>query len=160
MLSGLGLALALALAAPAVVVHGDWGVVSSGNRCDALSQSVLRPARNRPRAIAGFAFARSGKPWGRFETRLSRPLRAGASAILRIGGQTFLLERRGDTAFGRDARQDRAILTAVRQGGAMRIDSRDGAGRRFTDSYSLKGAPTAIDAAAALCAGRASGQSR
>jgi hypothetical protein len=37
----------------------------------------------------------------------------------------------------------------------MRIEGRDLAGRRFADPYPLDGAPTAIDAAAARCAGKA-----
>ena len=145
--------LALLAATPAVTVHGDWGTVQRLGRCDALAQSIRRPAKDRPRGLAGFAFTPArGGPWGRFETRLSRVPRDGASVVLRIGAQSFLLIRRGDLAWGRDARQDRAILAAARGGGLLRIDSRDRSGRRFTDSYSLNGAPTAIDAAAASCA--------
>ena len=155
-----GLVFFAAAFAPAVTVHGDWGVINRGGRCDALAASVLRPANNRARAIAGFAFVRTGSPWGRFQSRLSRLPRPGASAVLKIGNEAFLLDRRGDVAWSRNPRQDQAILSAVRAGGTMRLDSRDGAGRRFTDTFSLAGAPTAIDAAAALCASRASGQSR
>jgi hypothetical protein len=36
----------------------------------------------------------------------------------------------------------------------MRIEARDRAGRRFADRYLLAGAPTAIDPAAAACAGK------
>jgi hypothetical protein len=36
----------------------------------------------------------------------------------------------------------------------MRVEARDGAGRRFADTYGLAGAATAIDAAAARCAGK------
>jgi hypothetical protein len=36
----------------------------------------------------------------------------------------------------------------------MTVESRDGAGRRFVDPYALDGAATAIDAAAAACAGK------
>jgi hypothetical protein len=36
----------------------------------------------------------------------------------------------------------------------MRIESREATGRRFIDRYLLDGAPTAIDAAAARCAGK------
>jgi hypothetical protein len=36
----------------------------------------------------------------------------------------------------------------------MRVESRDDAGGRFTDRYLLDGVPTAIDAAAARCAGK------
>ena len=36
----------------------------------------------------------------------------------------------------------------------MRVEGRDAGGRRFADRYLLNGAPTAIDAAAAGCAGK------
>jgi hypothetical protein len=36
----------------------------------------------------------------------------------------------------------------------MSIESRDAGGRRVVDPYSLDGAATAIDAAAAACAGK------
>lgn len=147
------LALILFAAAPAVSVHGDWGMVGRRGRCDALAQSIRRPAGDRPRAIAGFVFEPGPRgAWGRFESRLSRLPRDGASVVLRVGAQSFLLVRRGDLAWGRDGRQDRAILAAARGGGLLQIESRDRSGRRFNDSYSLSGAPTAIDAAAAACA--------
>jgi hypothetical protein len=50
--------------------------------------------------------------------------------------------------------QEQAIMAAVRGGGWMSIEARDTAGRRFTDYYALDGAATAIDAAAARCAGK------
>jgi hypothetical protein len=36
----------------------------------------------------------------------------------------------------------------------MKVEARDPAGRRFRDYYLLGGAPTAIDVAAARCAGK------
>ena len=46
------------------------------------------------------------------------------------------------------------VVAAVRAGSGMRIQARDQAGGRFTDRYLLDGAPTAVDAAAARCAGK------
>ena len=56
------------------------------------------------------------------------------------------------------AAQAQAIIDALRVAAAMRIESRDAAGVRFTDPYLLDGAPTAIDAAAARCALRGAGK--
>jgi hypothetical protein len=50
--------------------------------------------------------------------------------------------------------QEAAILAAARGATSMRVEARDAAGRRFADRYLLDGAPTAIDAAAAGCAGK------
>jgi hypothetical protein len=42
----------------------------------------------------------------------------------------------------------------VRGASRMTVEARDGGGGRFIDGYRLDGAPTAIDAAAAACAGK------
>jgi len=74
--------------------------------------------------------------------------------ILTISGQPFLLVSRGDWAWSRGGMQEQAIIAAARDAQAMTVESRDAAGRRFIDPYSLDGAATAIDAAAAACAGK------
>ena len=78
--------------------------------------------------------------------------------MLQSGGQPFLLVARGDWAWSRGALQEQAIIAAARDASAMRVEARDGAGRRFVDAYLLDGAPTAIDAAAARCALRGAGK--
>ncbi len=74
--------------------------------------------------------------------------------MLTIGARPFMLVSRGDWAWSRGPLQEAAILSAARGASAMRVEARDGAGRRFADRYLLDGAPTAIDAAAAACAGK------
>lgn len=71
--------------------------------------------------------------------------------MLTIGDRPFLLLARGDWAWGNGPLQDSAIIAAMRSAQSMRLEARDGSGRRFTDRYLLEGAPTAIDAAAARC---------
>lgn len=150
--------LSLLAAAPSVTMHSRWAVVDRPGRCDALARSVRRAPKDGPQAIAGFAFSTGAAgPWGRFQARLSRIPRDGASVVLTVGRQSFLLVRQGGHAWSRNGVQDRAIQSAARSGGALRIESRDRAGRRFADSYALDGVATAIDAAAARCA---SGQKR
>ena len=74
--------------------------------------------------------------------------------MLTIGEQPFLLVARGDWAWSNGPLQEAAIIAAARSAQSMRIEARDSSGRRFTDRYLLDGAPTAIDAAAAGCAGK------
>ena len=73
--------------------------------------------------------------------------------MLTIGERPFLLVARGDWAWSRGPLQEAAIIEAARVARSMRVEGRDAGGRRFTDRYLLDGAPTAIDAAAAACAG-------
>ena len=74
--------------------------------------------------------------------------------MLEIGNQPFLLIGQGQSAWSRSPIQSQAIIAAVRNGGEMRIEFRDLSERRYTDYYGLAGAATAIDSAAAACAGK------
>jgi len=138
------------------VLHsgGAWAALDRGSVCEAQTRSLNPAARNRARAIAGFAFSADRRRWGEFHVRLGRPLRPESSVILTVGSQPFLLVARGDWAWSRGTRQQTAILDAVRGASGMRVEAREPSGRRFTDRYLLDGAPTAIDAAAARCASK------
>lgn len=142
-----------ASAAPSrlIVARGAWASFDRGGSCEAVAKP-LAPARklDTPPYVA-LAFDRGGPRQGQFFARLRRPARAGSSVILTIGDQPFLLASRGAAAWSRDARQESAILAAMRAAGGMRIEARDLSGRRLTDRFLLDGAPTAIDAAAAAC---------
>ena len=144
--------------ATTIYAGGGWAAIDRGASCEALSRSVRIAARGKVQASAGFAFTPDHRRWGEFHAHLSRVPRAGSSAILQIADQPFLLVARGDWAWSRGPLQEQAIIAAARAASAMRIESRDGAGRRFVDSYVLDGAPTAIDAAAARCALRGAGK--
>ncbi|HKU93108.1 MAG TPA: hypothetical protein VJP82_07160 [Sphingomicrobium sp.] len=144
-----------AIAAPGILfAGGGWAAIDRGASCEAMARSVLIAPKGRTQATAGFAFTPDRRRWGEFHAHLSRPPRAGSSVMLDIAGQPFLLVTRGDWAWSRGPRQEQAIIAAARNAPAMRIEARDGSGRRFVDTYALGGAPTAIDAAAAACAGK------
>jgi hypothetical protein len=80
--------------------------------------------------------------------------RLGAAVMLHVDNQPFLLVSRGNEAWSDGPLQEQAIINALRRAGGMSVETRDGAGRRFIDPYSLDGAATAIDSAAAACAGK------
>ena len=152
----LGLA-ALSLISPAhaqpargeiLFARGHWAALKFGRQCVAEARPLLPSARRQPAARAGFSFT-PGR--AEFHARLCRVPRSGASVMLTIGDRPFLLAARGDWAWSSGPLQDSAIIAAARSAQSMRIEARDGSGRRFTDRYLLDGAPTAIDAAAAEC---------
>lgn len=161
-LSALRIATAAALlvatapagAAEVLVARGHWAAIDRGAACEASSRSLRLARKGRRQAIAGFAFDAQGPRGGQFFARLSRVPRPGSSVMLTIGAQPFLLVARGEWTWSRGPAQEAAIIAAARIAGGMRIRARDRAGRRFTDRYLLEGAPTAIDAAAAACAGK------
>lgn len=158
MLRILVLPLFLTAAAPAaatIVYAGPaWAAIDRGGRCEALSRSMRIAAKRKVQAIAGFSFTPDRRQWGEFHARLRRLPRAGAAVMLRIDQQPFLLVSRGNWAWSEGPSQEQAIIAALRNGRGMTVESRDGAGARFVDPYSLDGAATAIDAAAAACAGK------
>jgi hypothetical protein len=147
---------ASAVAAPGAVIHagGAWAAIDRGATCEALSRSVRVAAKGKVQAVAGFSFTPDRRRWGEFHARLRRMPRPGAAVMLRIGSEPFLLVSRGNMAWSEGPLQERAIIAALRGAGGMRVEARDAAGRRFVDRYALDGAPTAIDAAAAACAGK------
>ena len=154
------LAAIIALAAPAeargsvIRASGVWAAIDRGGLCEALSRSIRIAPKGKVQATAGFAFSADRRRWGEFHARLGRIPRPGSSVILTIGTQPFLLVARGDRAWSRGPAQEQAIIAAARAATGMRIEARDSGGRRFADRYLLAGAPTAIDAAAARCAGK------
>jgi hypothetical protein len=143
-------------AAPAAIVYagGAWAAIDRGGACEALARSARIAAKGKVQAVAGFTFSRDRRRWGEFHAQLSRVPRLGSSVMLDVGGQPFLLVTSGGRAWSRGPLQEQAIIAALRTAGGMRVEARDLAGRRFADPYSLDGAPTAIDAAAAACAGK------
>ena len=153
---GVALLATAAIAAPTerLFAGGAWAALRFGDTCIAGARPLPPASRREPQARAGFRFESGGRRFGEFHARLSRVPRAGSSVMLRLGDQPFLLAVRGEWAWSRSPVQDLAIIAAVRGARSMRVEARDGAGRRFRDAYLLDGAPTAIDAAAAGCAGK------
>lgn len=150
--------IALVLAAPAgtratiLFAGGGWAAIDRGASCEAATRALGATVKGRPHGLARFVFTPNRRRWGEFSARLSRQPRPGSSVMLRIDNQRFLLLTRGTSAWSRGGLQEQALIAAVRGTGGMRIEGRDGAGRRFVDRYALAGAATAIDAAAARCA--------
>jgi hypothetical protein len=145
----------LARASGAVLfAGGGWTAIDRGAVCEALTRSVLAAQKGKAQATAGFAFTPDRRRWGEFHAKLSRAPRTGSSVMLDVGGQPFLLVSRDGWAWSRGPRQEQAIIAAARNASALRLEARDISGRRFIDTYMLGGAATAIDAAAAACAGK------
>jgi len=145
---------ASAAAAPApriVAAAGRWAALAGAGQCDAASLSLLPASKTRLQGRASLSFDGRSRH-GQFAAALSRPVASGASVMLTIDDQPFLLVARGPGAWSRGPVQEAAIIAAMRSATRMRIEGRSERGRRFIDRYDLAGAPTAIDAAAACAA--------
>jgi hypothetical protein len=139
----------LTLATPAdardsLGVFGRWAAFRDARppRCYAISA----PARPVPKTARWRPFASvatwPGRARNQVHIRLRQPRPAGTKVALQIGRQRFVLVAGGADAWARDARTDVAIVTAMRSAERMIVGG---------ESYPLRGAATAIDAALLGC---------
>jgi hypothetical protein len=134
-------------------VFGLWGSFQDASRCYAIAQPVESSIRGtRPFASVGY-WPRQGAR-GQLHVRLSGEKRDGSAVLLRIDDRTFQLVGRGWDAWAPDARADAELVAAMRTGVAMVVETRSIRGGLVRDQYRLRGAPSAVDAAALACAGR------
>lgn len=150
------LLLGLAAAAPAFAqpralgVFGEWGAFHDGARCYAIAQPIEAPPAEgwQPFAAVGHWPGHGG---GQLHVRLSREKRPGSAVLMRIDGQSFQLRGGGRDAWAPDARADLQIQTAMRTGLDLVVETHSSAGLLVRDHYLLRGAATAMDAAAIAC---------
>lgn len=146
----LGLAVPVQAQPQAVGIFGQWGAFRDSTRCYAIAE----PSEHRREG--GQAFAAVGY-WpgrairGQVHFRFARPKRPGSAVLLRIDDRTFQLIGGGVDGWAPDAAADAAIVTAMRTGVAMNVETRSEGGGLMRDDYPLRGAATAIDAAAIAC---------
>jgi hypothetical protein len=149
--------IGLALSTPAAArdtlgVFESWAAFRDARppRCYAIAEpvgAVSKDAEWRPFASVA-AWPTLGAR-NQLHIRLRRAVPANSRASLRIGGKRFVLIAGGADAWAPDPRADAAIAAAMRSADRMTV-SAGGA----SDSYALRGAATAIDAALLGCARR------
>jgi hypothetical protein len=134
-------------------VYDSWGAFRdpSPRRCFAIAQPVEKYRTARPFASIA-TWPRDGVR-NQLHIRLSRARAANARVTLSIGERRFELQAGDSDAWAPDARTDAAIVAAMRSGRSMSVETVGANGAPFADSYALKGAATAIDAAALGCVG-------
>ena len=142
-----------AAARDALGVFQSWGAFRdpAPRRCFAIAEPerAWRGGDWRPFASVGHWPARRVR--GQIHLRMTRETLAGAPVTLTIGERRFALVARGAEAWAPKTRVDAAIVAAMRSGSSMSVESVARTGRPFADTYRLRGAATAIDAAAIGC---------
>lgn len=151
----------LALAAPLAAkdslgIFSDWGAFRDPSvpRCYAIAiPAPSRLSRDfEPFATIGTWPRRNLR--GQVHFRLSRQLAPSSAVTLLVGGKRFRLSGGGGDAWAADRTMDAAIVAAMRSASRMTVRATDNRGRRFSNTYSLSGAATAMDAATLACAWR------
>jgi hypothetical protein len=149
--------LCLAIAAPAFAQRQPlgtfffWGAFRDNERFFAIAepQSASADEGQRPFASVGWWPGRGLA--GQLHVRLGREKRQGSAVLLRVDGRTFQLVSGPRDAWAPDARADADIVAAIRTGIEMSVETRSARGQIMRDLYRLRGAATAIDAAAIAC---------
>ncbi|MCB2088742.1 MAG: hypothetical protein R3E18_01965 [Sphingomonadaceae bacterium] len=151
--------LALALAAPLAAkdslgMFDSWGAFRDSNvpRCYAIAKpEPSKLARDYEPYVAIGTWPKRGLR-GQVHFRLSRKMAANALITLVVGDRRFELTGGGGDAWAQDKAMDAAIVAAMRSAGSMVIGASDASGKRFSNTYDLAGAATAMDAATVGCA--------
>ena len=150
-LLALGAGSGIAIARDSLGVFGGWGAFRD-------------PAVPRCYAIATPRGGRDGEAWlsigswpetgvrAQVHVRLPAAADPRAPLMLAVGERRFRLIARGRDAWAADARADIAIVAAMRGSRSLGLAGRRESGGRFALGWSLRGAATAIDAAALGCA--------
>lgn len=150
----------VALGAPAdaqrqaLGIFGTWGAFRTQDRCYAIAEPYQIPRPGSGRAFASIGYWPGRGVGGQAHFRLSRAKREGSAVLLRIDERTFQLRGGGTGAWAADAAADAELVSAMRTGIEMSVETRSASGGLVRDSYRLRGAATAIDAAAIACARR------
>ena len=154
LLLGLALVAAPLAAKDSLGVFGEWAAFRdpSAPRCYAIAMPRQNRAAHDYQAFASIGTWPRRAVRGQVHFRLSRKIAQNAAISLSLGGTRFALTGGGGDAWAQDKAIDAAILAGMRSARSMTVSSRDARGRRFSDTYTLEGAATAMDAATVGCA--------
>lgn len=135
-------------------VFGSWGAFRDPGppRCYAIAEPERRASNGRWRAFASVGYWPRKGVRGQVHFRLSRERDLKSPVMLAIGVRRFDLIAGSADAWAPNKRVDAAIIAAIRMGASMSVRGGGKNGSRFVDLYGLRGAATAIDAAALACA--------
>ncbi|MFT3965890.1 MAG: hypothetical protein QM690_08420 [Sphingobium sp.] len=133
-------------------VFESWGAFRDPGvpRCYAIAQPAAS-ATGRWRPFASIGYWPRANIRGQVHIRLSREIADRSPLTLSIGERQFPLVGGGADAWAASKQGDAAIIAAMRSATSMSIAARARTGAGFADTYRLRGAATAIDAAALGC---------
>ncbi len=147
-------AVALAAGPAALGIFDGWGAFRdpATPRCYALASPSATIGTPQVKAYASVGYWPKSRIRGQFYVRLSKARDPARELRLTIGSRRFILTGNGAHGWASDPRMDAAIVAAMRSAPSMSVESGTANGRAIADTYRLRGAATAIDAAALGCA--------
>lgn len=155
-LAACGLILAMpAHARESLGVFEGWGAFRDAepSRCYAISEPEPADEGTRKPFATISWWPRDGVK-GQVHFRLRYDRGEGRDVFLKVGTRRWRLAAGKGDAWSPSARHDAFILARIRQSSSMSIATHGPKGGKFVDTYLLKGAASAMDAAALGCATR------
>lgn len=155
-LIGIASPLMPAQARDSLGVFDSWGAFYDPQvpRCYAIAQPDTISGKRQYRPFASIGYWPRRGVRGQFHLRLSRAMAKTGTVTLTVGIRRFTLSGGGGDAWARDKAMDAAIIAAMRSAREMTAGAAGADGRAIRETYLLKGAATALDAAALGCAGK------
>ena len=153
-LAALALVSAPLWARDSLGMFGNWAALRDPAvpRCYAIAMAAPSTLQREFQPYADVAWWPRAQIRGQVHFRLSRRLQPNSPISLSIGGQRIALVGGGADAWAADKRGDAAIIAAMRSTREMSVSARGADGHGFSNTWSLDGAATAMDAAAVGCA--------
>lgn len=143
-----------ALARDRLGMFGQWAAFRDPQipRCHAIAMAAPSTRQRDFQPYADVAWWPRAQVRGQVHFRMSRKLASNAAIMLIIGRQKIALTGGGADVWAPDKRGDAAIIAAMRSAKEMTVSARDANGQGFSNTWSLEGAATAMDAATVGCA--------
>ncbi len=138
----------------ALGVFDSWGAFRdpATPRCYAIARPDATIGTPRVKGFATVGYWPKSRLRGQFYVRLSKARSLASELRLTIGSRRFILTGNGIHGWASGPRMDAAIVAAMRSSPSMSVESVAASGGAIADTYKLRGAATAIDAAALGCA--------
>lgn len=152
------LAAIMAVIAPAIAkdrlgIYQNWAAFKDAEtpRCYAIAQPEQRISGAVRPGYFSVGFWPKKNVSHQIYVNLSRDGSSNSSTNISVGGRRFRLKSNQTGGWANDRRMDLAIIAAIRASASLSVESVGRDGRAIVDAYSLRGAPSAIDAAALGC---------
>ncbi len=136
--------------------YGDWDVYTRGDGASRFCFMVSKPKEASLRSRRGEIFflvwhRPAQKEFDVVQVDIGYPFKQGSEAEVAIGGNTWQLFTRDESAWTYKSADDAVIVAALRKGSRMSVKGVSGRGNPTTDTYSLKGTSAAHRAINKAC---------
>ncbi len=137
-------------------IYQSWAAFKDSEtpRCYAISQPEQRAAGATRPGYFSVGFWPKKRVSHQIYISLSRDQSANSTITVSAGGRRFRLKSNAVGGWAADRRTDLSIIAAIRSSASLSVESIGRDGRAIVDAYSLRGAPSSIDAAAIGCSAR------